>query len=84
MENDGPYRDQERTQVFVKMYSCDTPTEYVEKYEALVRFVNRILDRGIKRQDIKFFENSMIYYVKNRQYVRTFLTLIYYARIKIT
>ena len=79
----GPYRGQERIKIYTKIYWCDTPWEYAENYIELINFVNHLLDLGIKREDIKFFENSMIYYVSDKQYTKTFLTILYYARERI-
>ncbi|MDP2692636.1 MAG: hypothetical protein Q8O88_03270 [bacterium] len=83
MEKRDPFRDESRVKFYTKIFRIEGPLQYVQNHMEAVKFVNRLLGLGVKREDIKFFENSLIYYVDGQKHNTLFFTILYYAKASV-
>lgn len=84
MSGGSPYRGSVKIQAFTRVFKAEYPETYPSKVREAAQFINRLLEAGVKRSDIREFPPStMISYERDLQVTTTFLTILYYHHFKI-
>ena len=79
MSEINPYRGNQTVKAFVKTFTIENPNHYWSQIERITKFVNKLLEAGVKQRDIDVFQANFVHYKDGKQFSKIMFTILYYS-----
>jgi len=73
------FREPPIIKLFVKNFTIDKPGHYWSQIQSVAKFVNKLLEAGVKRRDIQIFQGNFVHYEDGKQFSKIMFTILCYS-----